>query len=51
MICQVDVNEHDRLSNFSLRKIKVKEHLVVRNDMDVNEQKRLSNITIRHKLK
>ena len=31
--------------------IKVKEQLVVRNDMDVNEHKRLSNITLRYKLK
>ena len=32
-------------------KYKVKEQLVVRNDMDVNEHERLSNITLRHKLK
>ena len=30
---------------------KVKEQLVVRNDMDVNEHERLSNITLRHKVK
>jgi hypothetical protein len=43
-------NEHDRLSNFTLKiHIKVKETLVVRKDMDVNEHERLSNITLRHK--
>jgi hypothetical protein len=49
----MDVNEHERLSNITLLKtqIKVKEQLVVRNDMDVNEHERLSNITLRHKLK
>jgi hypothetical protein len=31
--------------------IKVKEQLVVRQDIDVNEHERLSNITLRHKLK
>ena len=31
--------------------IKVKEQLVVRQDMDVNEHERLSNFTLRHKLK
>jgi hypothetical protein len=30
---------------------KVKEQLVVRNDMDVNEHERLSHITLRYKLK
>ena len=30
---------------------KVKEQLVVRNDMDVNEHERVSNITLRHKVK
>ena len=45
----MDVNEHERLSNITLRQtqIKVKEQLVVRNDMDVNEHERLSNITLR----
>ena len=48
----MDVNEHERLSNITLRtQIKVKEQLVVRKDMDVNEHERLSNITLRHKLK
>jgi hypothetical protein len=48
----MDVNEHERLPNITLRhKIKVKEQLVVRKDMDVNEHERLSNITIRYKLK
>jgi hypothetical protein len=46
----MDVNEHERLSNITLRN-KVKEKFVVRNDMDVNEHERLSNITLRHKLK
>ena len=46
----MDVNEHERLSNITLRRIiKVKEQLVVRKDMDVNEHERLSNITLRHK--
>ena len=41
-----------RLSNFTLKtQIKVKEQLVVRNDLDVNEHERLSNFTLRHKLK
>ena len=31
----IDVNEHERLSNFALRH-KVKEKFVVRNDMHVN---------------
>jgi hypothetical protein len=48
----MDVNEHERLTNITLRyKIKVKEQLVVRKDMDVNEHDRLSNITLRHTLK
>ena len=48
----MDVDEHERLSNITLRhNIKVKEQLVVRKDMDVNEHERLSNITLRHKLK
>ena len=35
----MDVNEHERLTNITLRtQIKVKEQLVVRKDMDVNEQ-------------
>ena len=33
----MDVNEHEKLSNFTLKTyIKVKEPLVVRKDMDVN---------------
>ena len=48
----MDVNEHERLSNIALKtQIKVKEQLVVRNDMDVNEHERLSSFTLRHKLK
>ena len=46
----MDINEHERLSNVTLRH-KVKEHLVVRKDMDVNKHERLSNITLRHTLK
>ena len=42
---------HERLSNFTLRQIKVKEQFVVRKDMNVNEHERLSNLTLRHKLK
>ena len=48
----MDVNEHERLTNITLRyKIKVKEQLVVRKDMDVNEHERLSNITLRYKIR
>ena len=48
----MDVNEHERLSNITLRtQSKVKEQFVVRKDMDVNEHERLSNITLRHKVK
>ena len=49
----MNVNEHERLSNITLRnkQIKVKEQLVVRKDLDVNEHERLSNITLRNKLK
>jgi hypothetical protein len=44
----MEVNEHARLSNFTLKtQIKVKEQLVVRNDMDVNEPERLFNITLK----
>ena len=49
---QIKVNEHEVLSNFTLKtQIKVKKQLVVRKDMDVNEHERLSNITHRLKLK
>jgi hypothetical protein len=41
----MDVKEHERLSNITLR------HKLVRNYMDVNEHMRLSNFTLRHKLK
>jgi hypothetical protein len=41
----MDVNEHERLSNITLRHT-VKEQFVARKDMDVNE--RLPNITLRH---
>jgi uncharacterized membrane protein len=40
-----------RLSNFTLPQIKVKEQLVVRNDMDVNEHERLSNLTLKTQIK
>ena len=40
----MDVNKHERLSNFTLR------HKLVRKDMDINEHMRLSNFTLRHKL-
>ena len=46
----MNVNEHERLSNITLRH-KLKEQFVVRKDMNVNEHEKLSNITIRHKLK
>ena len=48
----MNVNEHERLSNITLRhRLKWSEQLVVRKDMGVNEHERLSNITLRHKLK
>ena len=48
----MDVNEHERLSNITLRtQSKVKKQLVVRNDIDVNEHVRLSNITLRTQIK
>jgi len=48
----MDVNEHERLSNITLKiQVKVKEQFVVRKDMDVNEHERISNITLRHTLK
>jgi hypothetical protein len=46
----IDVNEHERLSNITLIH-NVKEQLVVRKDIDVNEHERLFNITLRHTLK
>jgi hypothetical protein len=46
----MDINEHERLSNITLRH-KLKEQLVVRKDKNVNEHERLSNLTLRHKLK
>ena len=66
-LTQIKVKEHERLYNithtnqskgtretiqqYTWTQIKVKEQLVVRNDMDVNEHERLSNITLRHTLK
>ena len=43
----MDVNEHERLSNITLLKtqIKVKDQLVVRNDMDVNEHETIQHYT------
>jgi hypothetical protein len=44
----VDVNEHGRLSNITLKtQIEVKEQILVRKDIDVNEHERLSNITLK----
>ena len=45
----MNVNEQKLLSKWI--QIKVKEQLVVRQDMDVNEHKRLFNITLGYKLK
>ena len=48
----MDVNTHGKtIQHYTQTQIKVKEELVVRNDMDVDEHDRLSNITVRHKLK
>jgi hypothetical protein len=48
----MDVNEHQRLSNITLRHLlKVEKQLILRKDMAVNEHDRPSNITHRHKLK
>jgi hypothetical protein len=43
----MDVNEHERLSNITLRHNHGK---LARKDMDVNEHERLSNVTLRQKL-
>ena len=42
----MDVNEHERLSDITLRHKLLKEQFVVRKDMNVNEHERLSNITL-----
>jgi hypothetical protein len=48
----MEVNEHERLSNITLKtQIKVKEQHVVRNDMEVNEHERLYNITLTTQIK
>jgi hypothetical protein len=47
----MDVNEHETIQHYTKTDIKVKEQLIVRNDMDVNEHERLSNITLRQKLR
>ena len=46
----MDVNEHDRPSNVTLR-YKLKEQLVLRKNMDIKEHERLSNVTLGYKLK
>jgi hypothetical protein len=38
------------MHQYTYTQIKVKEQLVIRNDMDVNEHKPLLNITLTHKL-
>jgi hypothetical protein len=41
-----DVNEHERLSNTTLKtQMKVKKQLVVRKDKDVNEHERLEAVS------
>jgi len=48
----INVNEHERLSNLTLRhKWKKKEQLVVRKEMNVNEHEKLSNITLKTAIK
>ena len=37
------------MNQYTYTQIKVKEQLVIRNDMDVNEDERISNFTLRHK--
>ena len=39
----------ETIQQYTWTQIKVKEQLVVRNDMDVNEHDRLSNSTLEHK--
>jgi hypothetical protein len=41
----------ETIQQYTWTQIKVKEQLVVRNDVDVNEHERLSNSTLEHKLK
>jgi hypothetical protein len=40
----------ETMHQYTYTQIKVKEQLVIRNDMDVNEHKPLLNITLTHKL-
>jgi hypothetical protein len=47
----MDVNEHEKISDYTNKKNSIKEQLVVRKDMDVDEQEKISNFTIRHKFK
>ena len=46
----MDVNGHKGLPNIQTQ-IKVKEQVVIGNNIDVNEHEGLPNITLRHKLK
>jgi hypothetical protein len=41
----------DTIEHFTKTQIRLKEQLVVRNDMGVDDHKTLSNITLRHKNK
>jgi hypothetical protein len=45
------VNELETMQHYTYTQIKVKEQLVVRENMDVNEHETLSNITLRHRLR
>jgi hypothetical protein len=48
----MDVNEDKRtIEHYMSTEIKVKEQVVIGNDIDVNEHKTLSNGTLRKKLK
>jgi hypothetical protein len=47
----MDVNEHERLSNITLRQKFKQRKFVVRKNMDVNEHERLSNIILGYKFK
>ena len=47
----LNTNQSINYPFYTQTQIKVKEQVVVRNDMDVNEHERLSDFTLRHKLK
>ena len=47
----MDVIEHERISEYTIRHKFVREQLVVRKVMDVNEHERISNFTNRLKFK